>query len=52
MLYEVITIDFLSLIDSQQTLLRFELLGERSVADSRQRLAELEMLVGASYNFV
>ncbi len=45
--YQGGTIDFLSLIDAQQTLLRFELLHERSVADSRQRLAELEMLVGA-----
>jgi len=44
--YQGGTIDFLSLIDAQQTLLRFELLHERSVADSRQRLAELEMLVG------
>jgi len=45
--YQGGTIDFLSLIDAQQTMLGFELLGERSVADSRQRLAELEMLVGA-----
>jgi len=44
------TIDFLSLIDAQQTLLKFELLHERAVADSRQKLAELEMLVGAELN--
>jgi outer membrane protein TolC len=40
------TIDFLSLIDAQRTLLQFELLYERAVADNLQRQAELEMLVG------
>ncbi len=41
------TIDFLRLIDAQQTLLQFQLARERSRADQQQRLAELEMLVGA-----
>ncbi|MHC4351073.1 MAG: TolC family protein [Planctomycetota bacterium] len=44
--YQGGTIDFLSLIDAQRTLLNFELLGERAVTDNRQKLAELEMLVG------
>jgi len=41
------TIDFLSLIDAQQTLLKFELLYERSVTDNLAKLANLEMLVGS-----
>jgi outer membrane protein TolC len=44
--YQGGTIDFMSLIDAQRTLLKFELLHERAVTDSRQKLAELEMLVG------
>ena len=44
--YRAGTIDFLSLIDAQRTLLGFELLGERAVTDYLQRLAELEMLAG------
>jgi len=40
------TVDFLSLINAQQTLLKFELLYERSVTNNLQRLAELEMLMG------
>jgi outer membrane protein TolC len=40
------TVDFLRLIDAQQTLLQFQLARERSRADQRQKLAELEMLVG------
>jgi len=45
--YMAETIDFLSLIDAQRTLLEYQLLYERSVTDNQQRLAELEMLVGA-----
>jgi outer membrane protein TolC len=45
--YQGGTIDFLSLIDAQRTLLKFELLRERAVTDNQQKLAELEMLVGA-----
>lgn len=44
--YQAGTVDFLSLIDAQRTLLKFQLLYERAVTNNRQRLAELEMLVG------
>ncbi len=44
--YRAGTLDFLSLIDAQRTLLGFELLGELAVTDYLQRLAELEMLAG------
>ena len=44
--YQAGTLDFLSLIDAQQTLLNFELLYERSVTNNLQSLAQLEMLVG------
>lgn len=40
------TIDFLSLIDAQRTLLDYYLSYQRELADNRQKLAELEMLVG------
>jgi outer membrane protein, heavy metal efflux system len=40
------TIDFLSLIEAQRTLLRYRLEEERALATQRQKLAELEMLVG------
>lgn len=45
--YTAGTIDFLSLTDAQQTLLQYQLLLERARANHQQRLAELEMLVGA-----
>jgi len=44
--YQSGTIDFLSLIDAQRTLLKFQLQYERAVTDNEQKLAELEMLVG------
>lgn len=44
--YQAGTVDFLSLIDAQRTLLKFQLLYERALTDNQQRLAELEMLVG------
>jgi outer membrane protein TolC len=44
--YEAGTVDFLSLIDAQQTLLQYQLRYERAVTDNQQKLAELEMLVG------
>jgi cobalt-zinc-cadmium efflux system outer membrane protein len=44
--YQAGTVDFLSLIDAQRTLLGFELLHERALTDNQQRLAELEMLAG------
>jgi outer membrane protein TolC len=46
--YSAGTIDFLSLIDAEQTLLRFRLQYERALTDRNQRLAELEMLAGVS----
>jgi len=48
--YKAGTVDFLSLIDAQQTLLKFELLYERSVTDNLQNLAQLEMIVGGGLN--
>ena len=44
--YQAGSLDFLSLIDSQRTLIRYQLEYERVVADNGQRLAELEMLTG------
>ncbi len=44
--YKAGTIDFLSLIDAQRTLLEFELSYERYVTTNQQKLAELEMLIG------
>jgi cobalt-zinc-cadmium efflux system outer membrane protein len=44
--YEAGTIDFLSLIDSQRLLLDYYLSYQRALADNRQKLAELDMLVG------
>jgi len=44
--YRAGTIDFLSLIDAQQTLLEFELSYERAVTTNVQKLAQLEMLIG------
>ena len=45
--YESGSTEFLSLIDAERLLLEFELSYERAVADRMQRLAELDMLVGA-----
>lgn len=44
--YRAGTIDFLSLIDAQRTLLKYQLYYERALTDNAQRLAELEMLAG------
>jgi cobalt-zinc-cadmium efflux system outer membrane protein len=44
--YSAGTVDFLSLLDAQQTLLQYQLRLERAKADHQQRLAELETLVG------
>jgi outer membrane protein, heavy metal efflux system len=44
--YQAGTIDFLTLLDSLQGLLDYQLLYERSLADNAQKLAELEMLTG------
>jgi outer membrane protein TolC len=45
--YKAGTIDFLSLIDAQRMLLKYELDYERAVTNKQQKLAELQMLVGA-----
>ena len=47
--YTVGTIDFLSLIDAQQTLLQYRLQRERVYTNCWQRLAELEMLAGTEF---
>ncbi len=44
--YQAGTIDFLSLIDAQRMLLKYELDYERAVTNNQQKLAELEMLIG------
>jgi cobalt-zinc-cadmium efflux system outer membrane protein len=44
--YQAGTIDFLSLIDAQRSLLQYRLDYEKAVAENAQRLAELEMLAG------
>ena len=44
--YKAGTIDFLSLVDAQRMLLKYQLFYERAVADNGQKLAELEMLAG------
>jgi len=45
--YQAGALDFLSLIDAQRMLLKYELDYERAVTNKQQKLAELEMLVGA-----
>ncbi|MBW8041724.1 MAG: TolC family protein [Planctomycetes bacterium] len=44
--YKAGTVDFLSLIDAQRTLLEFQLRYERALTNNQQKLANLEMLVG------
>jgi outer membrane protein, heavy metal efflux system len=44
--FEAGKVDFLNLIDSQRTLLGFELAYERALATHLQQLAQLEMIVG------
>lgn len=44
--YKAGTIDFLSLIDAQRMLLKYELDYERAVTNHQQKLAELQMLIG------
>ena len=45
--YTAGTVDFLSLLDAERTLLDYLLQRERAWTNRRQRLAQLEMLVGA-----
>lgn len=44
--YQAGSLDFLSLVDSQRSLIRYQFEYERIVADNAQKLAELEMLTG------
>ncbi|MFT7638107.1 MAG: cobalt-zinc-cadmium efflux system outer membrane protein [Candidatus Omnitrophota bacterium] len=44
--YSAGNIDFLNLIDSERTLLKFQLAYYRSIRDYEKRLSELEMIVG------
>jgi outer membrane protein TolC len=44
--YKAGTIDFLSLIDAQRMLLKYELDYERAVTNYQQKFAELQMLIG------
>ena len=48
MAYQAGTIDFLSLIDAQRSILQFRLEYEELLANSGKSLAELEMLAGGS----
>jgi len=44
--YQAGAIDFLSLIDAQRMLLKYELYYERCLAENAQKLAKIEMLAG------
>ncbi len=44
--YRTNMIDFMSLLDAQQKLLKYQLTHQRAMANYRQRQAELEMLTG------
>lgn len=50
--YQGGTIDFLSLIDAQRTLLEYQLWYERAATNNQQKLAELEMLAGTELTVV
>jgi cobalt-zinc-cadmium efflux system outer membrane protein len=50
--YKAGTIDFLSLIDAQRMLLKYELEYERAVTDNLQKIAELEMLIGTELSSI
>jgi cobalt-zinc-cadmium efflux system outer membrane protein len=50
--YTAGTIDFLSLIDAQRMLLKYELEYERAVTNNQQKLAELEMLIGTELSSI
>ena len=47
--YQGGSLDFLSLIDAQRTLLKYQLEYERAVAENGKKLAELEMLTGVQF---
>ena len=50
--YQSGTIDFLSLIDAQRVLLKYELYYERSLAENTQKLAKIEMLAGTQLSVI
>ncbi|MHC4461772.1 MAG: TolC family protein [Planctomycetota bacterium] len=50
--YQAGTIDFLSLIDAQRVLLKYELFYERNLAENAQKLAKIEMLAGAQFPII
>lgn len=50
--YRAGTLDFLSLIDAQRMLLKYELDYERAVTNNQQKIAELEMFIGAELSSV
>ena len=50
--YKTGTIDFLSLVDAQRMLLKYQLFYERAAANNGQKLAELEMLAGTELTTV
>ena len=47
--YRAGTIDFLSLIDAQRMLLKYQLDYERAITDNQQSIAELEALTGEQF---
>ena len=50
--YKAGTIDFLSLIDAQRMLLKYNLDYERALTNNQQKIAELEMLIGTELSSV
>jgi outer membrane protein TolC len=50
--YQAGAVDFLSLIDAQRMLLKYELDYERAVTNNQQKIAELEMLIGSELPLV
>jgi len=50
--YQAGSIDFLSLIDAQRLLLKYELFYQRSLAESAQKLAKIEMLAGTQLSVI
>jgi outer membrane protein TolC len=47
--YRAGTIDFLSLIDAQRMLLKYQLNYDRAITDHQQSIAELEVLIGEQF---
>lgn len=47
--YRTGTIDFLSLIDAQRMLLKYQLNYDRAITDNQQNIAKLEVLIGEQF---